>query len=265
MRSLSRLAAALVFLGLAPDVPSPLARLPQDAAGAAVRRAIEYAGGWDAWQAKKTVEFKKTTIRYRSDGSVEGQRVQTHRYVLRPGFLARIEWEEDGKKIVLINNGNQAWKLIDGQQATAQEDVNQARGATFGSHYVFCMPFKLTDPGVHLESLGREPLSDGTSADKVRVTYERGAGDAGGLHTWTYYFDSKTGRLAANHLNYAPAKYDFTEYLDDKPLEDLRLSTRRSGYNADAHGKTGPRMSESIYEDVQMNVPMLETLFARSP
>jgi hypothetical protein len=40
--------------------------------------------------------------------------------------------------------------------------------------------------------------------EKVRVTYEKGAGDAGGLHTWTYYFDSRSARLTANHLNYGP-------------------------------------------------------------
>jgi len=164
--------------------------------------------------------------------------------------------------MLLVNNGRQAWKLVDGREATSEEDRNQARNATFGSHYVFAMPFKLTDPGVRLEYAGHAKLADGTETQRILVTYEKGAGDAGGLHTWTYSFDEKTGRLAANHLNYAPGKYDFTEYLDDRMFEDLRLASRRLGYNADESGKTGPKISETLYEDIQFNVELPESLFA---
>lgn len=256
----SGLAVSVLLLVPTPDARSPLDRLPQDAAGTAVRRAIQYAGGWDAWDRRTTVEFRKTTIRYRPDGSVEHQLVQLHRYILRPSFRGRIEWEEDGKKITLVNNGTHAWKVVDGREALPSEEVLAARDATFASHYVFCMPFKLTDPGAHLEYAGKEELPGGVLAEKVRVTYDKGAGDAGGLHTWTYYFDTKTGRLCANHLNYGPDKYDFTEYLDEKSIDGLRLSTRRLGFDADARGKSAPKISETRYEDIRFNVPMPETL-----
>lgn len=254
------LSAALLFL-LTPERPSALDRLPEGSAGAVVRRAIDSAGGWDSWEEKKTVQFRKTTTRYRPDGSVERTRVQLHRYVLRPEFRARMEWEEEGKKIVLINDGSRAWKLVDGKEATGEQDRDQARNATFGSHYVFCMPFKLTDPGARLEYAGHEALADGTMMEKVLVTYEKGAGDAGGLHNWTYYFDENTGRLAANHLNYAPDKYDFTEYLDDRTFDGIRLAARRLSYNADAQGKTGPKLSETLYEEARWNVSLPASLF----
>lgn len=241
---------------------SALDRLTSGSAGDVVRRGIEYAGGWDTWEQKKTVAFRKTTTRFRPDGSVERKRVELHRYVLKPELRASIEWEEDGKKIALINNGRQAWKIVEGREATSEEDRNQARNATFGSHYVFTMPFKLTDSGARLEYAGHAQLADGTPIENVLVTYEKGAGDAGGLHTWTYSFDEKTGRLAANHLNYDSGKYDFTEYFDDRMVEDLRLASRRLGYNADESGKTGPKISETLYEDIQFNVPLAESLFA---
>ena len=151
---------------------------------------------------------------------------------------------------------------MDGVVTMATPDRNEARNATFGSHYVFNMPFKLADPGAHLSYAGREKLADGIVADKVRVTYDKGAGDAGGLHTWTYYFDTKSGRLCANNLNYGPGKYDFTEYLDDKPMDGLRLSTRRYGYEADAKAKKGPKASEIVYEEVRWDVPFDKALFA---
>ena len=240
----------------------PLDRLPRDRAGEIVRRAINYAGGFDTWTAKRTLQLRKTTIRHRPDGTIERKRVQLHRYVLQPRLHARIEWDEDGQKIVLINDGFQAWKTVDGVVTMATPDRNEARNATFGSHYVFNMPFKLADPGAHLAYAGREKLADGIVADKVRVTYDKGAGDAGGLHTWTYYFDTKSGRLCANNLNYGPGKYDFTEYLDDKPMDGLRLSTRRYGYEADAKAKKGPKASEIVYEEVRWDVPFDKALFA---
>ena len=254
-------ASASVCLFLAAAAP-PLDRLPADRAGEIVRRAIAYAGGWSAYENARTIQFKKTTIRYLPDGREESRRVQLHRYRLHPGMSARIEWEEGGQRIVLANDGRNAWKWVDGKVATAQDDVNQARNNTFGSHYVFHMPFKLTDVGVHVAYAERRRLPDGTQADGLRVTYDKGAGDAGGMHDWTYYFDVKTGRLAANHLKYAAAGFDYTEYLDDKPVGEMRLSTRRYGYGADARGRKGPRTSEIVYEEIRVNEPMDESLFA---
>ncbi len=260
MKKTAFLYAPLSVLLLA--APSPLDRLVAGPAGAIVRRAIEHTGGWPAWASKKTVEFRKTVIKYRPDGTVERRRVQTHRYVLQPEMKGRIEFEEDGKKIVYINSGGQAVKFVDGKLATTPEDTNSARNNTFGSHYVFTMPFKLTDPGAHLEPAGEERLGKGSVAEKVRVTYDMGAGDAGGMHVWTYYFDKATGRLLANNLKYDAAKYDYTEYLDERPVSGLLLPMRRLGYEADEKGKRGRRTSEILYEDVRFDVPMGDGLFA---
>lgn len=253
------LVAPLSLFALA--APSPLDRLPAGPAGAIVRRAIDHTGGWPAWASKKTVEFRKTVIKYRPDGTVERRRVQTHRYVLRPQMKGRIEFEEDGKKIVYVNSGGQAVKLVDGKLAPTQEDTNSARNNTFGSHYVFTMPFKLTDPGAHLEPAGDERFGK-TRVEKVRVTYDKGAGDAGGMHVWTYYFDKASGRLVANNLRYDASKYDYTEYLDERPVAGLLLPMRRLGYEADEKGKKGRRNSEILYEDVRFDVPMADALFA---
>jgi len=253
------LPAVFCLLALAPA--SPLDRLPAGPAGVIVRRAIDHTGGWAAWDSKRTVQFKKTVIRYRPDGSVERRRVQFHRYVLRPEMKGRIEFEEDGRRIVFINSGGQAVKVVDGKLASTQDDTNSARNNTFGSHYVFSMPFKLTDPGVHLEPAGEERLGK-TRVEKVRVTYDKGAGDAGGMHVWTYYFDKATGRLVANNLKYESAKYDYTEYLDERPIAGLNLPMRRLGYEADERGKKGRRNSEILYEDVRFDAPMADALFA---
>jgi hypothetical protein len=264
MKTARRGILLLLPVSLAIAASAPLDRLPRNAAGDAVRKGIAYAGGWDAWSAKKTVAFRKTVRRFKPDGSVEFTRVELHRYRLQP-FASRMEMEVDGHKTVYVNDGNRAAKFLDGKEMTAQADVNSARNNTFGSHYVFGMPFKLTDSGAHLEPAGKEKLADGTVAEKVRVSYEKGAGDAGGLHTWTYYFDSKSGRLCANHLTYGPEQYDYTEYHDDKTVDGLRLSTRRLGYKADARGKKGSPFSEIRYDEIRFDGDMPGTLFALAP
>jgi len=244
-----------------PSEASPIERLSKDGAGQVVQRGIDYAGGWKEWSSKSSLSFRKTTTKFREDGTVESTRVQIHQYVLQPGPKMRITWEDDGRKIVLINHGWEAWRVADGVVATDVSEKNGARNATFGSHYVVLMPFKLTDRGANLASAGSETLADGTKVDKVRVTYDKGAGDAGGLHTWTYMF-AGDGRLVANHLEYEAGKYDYTEYSEETVIDGIRFPMLRTGYHADAKGKIGKKTSEIRYEDVNFNVPLDPSLFA---
>lgn len=227
-----------------------------------VDKAIKHAGGWDAWMNTKSLQFRKTIIRFNEDGSVKETRVQYHKYLLHPATKMRIDWEMNGSKGVMINDGYTAKKYANGKEMTAQEEINAARGNTFGSHYVFCMPFKLHDEGTILTDGGKMTLEDGTIGEKIRTTYAKGAGDAGGMHTWTYIFDPETGRLVANHLEYEAGKYDWTEYYDEKPVGSMLLSTKRVGYGADANGKVGAKRSETTYDEIQTDVALDPKLFA---
>lgn len=233
--------------------------LPARSAGDVVGQAIARHGGHDAWAARSTVRFHKTTTRFSPDGKADRRPTQLHRYRLRP-FRARIEWQEEGRSVVLVNDGRQAVKLVDGAPARETADLNQARNVTFGSHYVFNMPWKLADPGVHLSIAGPRTLPAGASATGVRVEYEKGAGDAGGMHVWTYFFE-KDGRLAANHLTYGPERHEWTEYHDDVVVAGLTIARRRLGFEADARSRRGTRASEIVYEDVAFDVPMEDALF----
>jgi hypothetical protein len=173
----------------------------------------------------------------------------------------RIEWESNGSKGVFLNDGQQVWKLVNDKPSPEQGDMNAARNNTFGSHYVFGMPFKLKDPGTVLEDGGAMTFDDGTLVQKVRVSYEKGAGDAGGMHTWTYMIDPQTGRLVCNHLQFEADKWDWTEYYDEKPVGQMLLSTQRVGYKADANGKLGAKTSETTYDQIETNVAFPKNLF----
>ena len=239
--------------------------LAQERPQAQVDKAIAYAGGWEKWTATRTLQFRKTITRFAPDGSVTSTRVQLHRYQMLPTPRMRIEWEDNGASVVMINDGQDAQKFVDGKRATTQADVNSARGSTFGSHYVFGMPFKLRDSGTLLAEAGSMNTPAGAIVQKLRVTYDKDAGDAGGLHTWTYMFDAKTGRLVCNLLQYEAEKFDWTEYYDEKSVDGLIFATRRVGFNADATGRIGPKQSEIIYDQIRRNVDLDPKLFVLPP
>ncbi len=249
-----------------PEV-TPMDRLPDDEAGQIVRRAIERAGGWEAWQNARTLDYQKTIIYYDSLGHEDRRLNQHHQYQMQPTQKMRIEYEDfEGRQIRLVNDGDEAVKWIDGERVTSESDRNHAWNSTFGSHYVMSMPFKLTDPGVSLSYAGKDTL-DGTVVDAVRVDYEEGAGSAGGLHTWTYYFAHDDGRLVANHLRYGPEPedYDLTEYVEIRPIEGVHWSIRRASYHSNAQYEKLAQTSAYVNDEVRVNAPLPDSLFALSP
>ncbi len=219
---------------------APLERLPESEAGDLVRRAIEAHGGWDAWAALPAVDYRKTTISYADDGTVTDSTVERHRYALDPGPRMRIDWtDEDGRRITLMNDGDEAWRFVDGEESRSLTNPHQAWNSTFGSHYVFGQPFKLTDPGANFEYLGADTLEDGTAVEGLRVRYDPGAGSAGGMHTWVYYFDASSGMLAGYRFGEGDAvdPGSLTTYGDFHDVRGVRLYRRRTAHSVEDDGE----------------------------
>lgn len=245
-----------------PTATSSLDRLPPDEAGETIRRSVAFAAGsWDAWATTQSVHYTKTTINFDSTGGERERFVQLHQYALHPGPRMRIAWQADGRDYLLINNGMEARKWVDGRAATSQSDRDEAWNSTFGSHYVFCMPFKLADSGAVLTYEGRVSLPEIGDAIAVRVDYEQGAGSAGGMHTWTYFFSPEDYRLVANHLQYGPDDYSYTEYVDYRRIDGIHMPTRRYGYRSGPNYERFEQTSEIFYDDVQFDVRLPDSLF----
>lgn len=262
--------AVAVFVLSCRDEPQTLSqaalleRLPESPAGQIVSRSIEFAtGDWKGWASKKTVQYRKTTVQLDENGDVRRRIVQDHYYVLHPNPKMHIAWREDGRHYVIINDGEQAWKWVDGERATSEQDRNHAWNSSFGSHYVFAMPFKLADPGAILTYRERTDLPDIGPAETVEIAYENGAGSSARMHTWTYYFSPDDFRLVANHLEYGPEPedYDYTEYTDHRVIDGVHMATRRVGYRSNAAGERLGKTSEIFYEDVRFDAPIPASLF----
>ena len=242
------------------SVLSPMERLPNNEAGNIVKKAIEQAGGWENWAAKKTLSYTKTTQYFDSTGIVTREVRQLHQYKLYPQLKVNISWEENGDKYTIINNGQQAWKYKNRQQLTEKSDLNQAWNSSFGSHYVMSMPFKMTDPGTVLTYEGLDTLANGRVVHAIKTTYEKGAGSAAGMHTWRYYFDKETYSPAANFLDYGSG-VSYTQYEAFTDIDGIKLNKERHGYRTNANRDL--TYIRSIYknENIKVDVELDDTLF----
>jgi len=130
---------------------SQLDNLPKNEAGNIVKESIEHAGGLENWNNKKTLTYTKTIQFVNENGEVEREIKQLHEYKFKPELKVKITWEEDGDKYSIINDSQQAKKYKNGVALEDEESLNSAWNSSFGSQYVMCMPFKLTDPGTVLK------------------------------------------------------------------------------------------------------------------
>jgi len=176
-------------------------RLPDNQAGEVVKKAIAYVGGWDTWAGKKNFSFYKNIVQLDSTGQEIRTIRQLHQYRLQPKFGARMTWEKEGKKYVIVNDGDRAWKYEDGKELTDEKSKKEAWNSSFGSNYVIEMPFKLTDPGAILTYDGIDTLEGNKVVHAVKVTYEKGARIHELRHSHAANKEKEVGRIKTVYAN----------------------------------------------------------------
>lgn len=224
-------------------------QLPNDETGDIVRSVIEAVGGWNTWKNHKTLSFYKTMTYLDSLGNVERTLSQLHEYQLQPQFKARMTWKVGEDNHMVINNGEQAKKYLNGEELTDARSVNQAWNSSFGSHYVISMPYKLTDPGCIPSYEGLDTLTSGEVVHSLKVEYEKGAGSTGGMHDWWYYFSPEDFDLVGNFLIY-DGKYSLTMYRTFEEKGDLRVHKMRHSFISNADRELV--QLRTIYENVDL-------------
>ena len=155
-------------------------------------------------------------------------------------------------------DGSKEWVLEDGKPSNDAELLRGARLSAFGTQYMFCLPFKLTDPGARYEYLGTAKLG-GKTYDKVRVTYAPGTGD-NPEHIWTFYFDQKTRFM--ERADWTDGKsYSITEFKNYRKINGLWLPTARSNYHSDAQGNKKRKFSDLLYRNIRFNNNFAPSIF----
>jgi len=241
-------------------ITSAMDRLPDNEAGNVVRKAIENAGGWENWASKKNLSLIKVKQRFDSTGTMYEDRRQLLQYRLPPDYKAKMTWEENGDKITIINNGQQAWKFKNGVELTDQYSRDRAWNTSFGSNYSISMPFKLTDPGVILSYEGLDTLSNGKVVHAIRVDYKKGAGSAGGMHIWWYFFDKDTYALAANYLQAEP-HYSFSFYDSFAEIDGIKIINKKQVHVSNSDRELIYLKTLQNMEDIRFDEELGDELF----
>lgn len=262
------LATILVLIGLVAcqqKTGEPTGGLPvtmDDSSRVIIDRAIGYAVGLapahrahrsdSAWHQKQTLSFDKKSISYDSTGKITRELDQHFDYMLKPEFRAKVTYRLHDTVVTLIHDGQQARKLFNGKASTQQKDIDNAWNSSFGSQFVISMPYKLKDPGLKADYVGRMTLSDGTPAQVVKTSFMKGAGSYPD-HVWYYYFEPGTGKLLANSLNDKGNFWDYTRYERFDTVDGLLMPAHRKTYVATGLNKPVRLSGESTHSRITFN------------
>jgi hypothetical protein len=164
----------------ASGVAADAATTAAEAFAAAFAAPIEAAHGKEAWERAQAVSAGLSV-------AMGGNQVLAGRLLFTPQVgRSRIELA-DGTLAVFDGEG--AWV------SPAAAALPQARFHLLTWPYFLAAPFKLRDPGAHLEDLGTRP-HDGVEHPVARLTFDPGVGDS--PDDWyVVYRDPATDRLAA--------------------------------------------------------------------
>ena len=155
--------------------PAAAAAIPPFAA------AVEAAHGAGAWRAHGAFAADVELF-------FGGQQVFDGTITFTPD-AARTRTERAADGAVLVFDGTTAWV------SPADAEWPMARFHALTWPYFAAAPFKLADPGTHLEPLGERDLF-GVAHEATRLTFDPGVGDS--PDDWyVLYRDPETGRLAA--------------------------------------------------------------------
>lgn len=237
-------------------------QLPDDDAGRIVRRAIDAAGGWNAWQERQDAEFVATLTIFAPDGEVSSETIFAHRNLLhRPGV--RVDSIGLVDEVVFGFDGGREWMLRGGRAVTSVTGTAFTRFHAMADALWFGLPFTLAERPVELSYLGPEAGED-KSWERVRVAFNDAAVPADWM---VLYFDPETGLIDRVH---ARITAEFLEHplwvgrmRDYRDIGGLRKERRRFFYPADVEGKiVGALAAEELVEHVRFNTNPAADLFS---
>lgn len=222
----------------------PYAHITDNEIKTILKRAIDKAGGYDAWQAVKTIRYTKHNMLFLEDSTVEVDNVQRHEYVMQPEFSARISWNKEGidHLIVYGPEGAERYKndsLID------QDPTETVMSAI----YVLGMPFKLLDAGTNLEYRGQVTLEGERKADEIVATYSPADHENHSTQdVWYYYFDPQDGSFYGAMVYHAPT-YAYIQNLEFDRTTPIQFHKHRKSYRSDSARNIKFLRAEFWYSD----------------
>lgn len=130
-------------------------------------------------------------LRFDFEVEINGDHVYTGRHLWdRESGRYREEWDLFGEQAqALFNVNTRSGSAYRGGEevddAEREELIEQAYYNHLTDSYWLLMPWKMTDPGVHLSSLGRDSI-DGKTYDVLHLSFDEGVGESSGDQHWLF-------------------------------------------------------------------------------
>lgn len=215
-------------------------------------------GGWDDLYNKKDVQYTYayvqgdgksdiSTERYIFDTEASYGRYTKHEANAMPGADGVVSQYYDGEKAMAMLDG----EIVDSPEATGGADFLRR-----ANHFWFVMPYKLSDKGTILKSLGSEEYN-GTTYDKLEVTYDPAVTGKAQNDSYILYINPETKlidrfffSLPAMGVNVPAIAANY--YYED--VDGQMVATKRTYFMPNAEGAYGetPSIKQSL-TDISFN------------
>jgi len=151
----------------------------------AVLKSIEKSGGLTEWNKVDTLSFRKKSVLYLKDGTVESSSEQYQEFVLGTDLQVKLLWLDSTKKKMLYD-GTKTLVYEDQEVIDTVEGMNATVASAF---YVISKPFNLPADRTFLQDVGPTIIAD-DSLQTIMVDYP--SADKG-KDKWWFYFTEKHG------------------------------------------------------------------------
>ena len=226
---------------------NPFEQIKDSKSKSILKKAINYAGGFDNWLRIKNLSYTKHGILYFADGSVETDNVQQHRYKFYPEFSAEISWKENDINHRISYN-TKASQQFENDKLTEKDPTH----AVMSSLYVLGMPFKLLDSGTVLSSLESVVLRNGQKAQAIKANYDpKKNSNHSTSEEWIYYFDENNAAFLGS-LVFHPPTYAYIENLTFTEHLPIKLPLQRKSYRTNEHREIQYLRAEFQYSDYKI-------------
>ena len=239
----------ILFILFRPINQGPLDHVSNTEIKDIIQRGWDNIGGWDKYKSIRTITYKKRSVLYHEDGSIESDVSQVHSFKLRPdlsGILKRVD--TTGVHATLFGP-EAAYKSFDGSRIEGSELA--AERSFLSAHFVLFAPFKLADPATLFYD-GVEKLESGKEADVIRAHFRKPSFPNNRTDdTWYMYFEKNTGNFLGNLIYHAPT-YAFIENIETTIVDGMKWNTYRKTWRVDADLNREYLRGEFWYSDYEL-------------
>ena len=190
------------------------------------------------WQNLETLKFKKKTVLYNADGSIERSSLERHTLHQKDTLHGQIVSIDPNQKYTT------RFSDMEGQKIMA-DTVLDGTNAFLSSHFVVNQPFKMLDPGVELSYLGVDTLANGKVVDVVKAYYGSEEDDV-----WWFYFDTESHVLLATLIYHSPT-YAFVDNEKMEMIDGMLWNTERTTYRTDSLRNVEYVRAEFVYSEME--------------